>query len=102
MRCCLSSSMIGEPQVAQVHSSRGPLGFWSLNGWRFMPSGLSTFTSPCLKNTTWLDSWPVTRLHTEQWQGWLSSGSLSDDRNGVVEGKCVSVRVDLGGRRINK
>src|SRR3546814_17566673 len=76
MRCCLSSSMIGEPQVAQVHSSRGPLGFWSLNGWRFMPSGLSTFTSPCLKNTTWLDSWPVTRLHTDQWQVGLSRGSL--------------------------
>src|SRR3546814_4645348 len=78
MRCCLSSSMIGVPQVAQVHSSRGPLGFWSLNGWRFKSLGLSTFTSPCLKNTTWDESWPVTRLQTEQWQVWLSSGSASE------------------------
>ncbi len=29
---CLSSSMIGLPQLAQVHSSSGPLGFLLLNG----------------------------------------------------------------------
>jgi hypothetical protein len=31
-----------------------------------------------LKNTTCVVACPVTRLHTEQWQVWLSIGSLSE------------------------
>ena len=69
---------MGEPQIEQVHSSSGPFRFWSLNGWRFNPSILSTSSSPWLKNTTWVVSCPVTRLQTEQWQVWLSIGSLFD------------------------
>src|SRR5690349_2928183 len=78
MRFCLSSSMIGVPQVSHTHSSSGPLGFWSLNGMRFSVLAPATFRSPWLKNTTCVVGWPVTRLQTEQWQVWLSIGSLSE------------------------
>ncbi len=77
MRFCLSSSMIGEPQSLQVQSSSAPSGFCALKGWRLSFLAWSTARSPCRKKTTCVVGCPVTALHTEQWQVWLSIGSWS-------------------------
>jgi len=37
-------------------------------GWRFRLDALSTSRPPWLKKTACVVAWPVTRLHTEQWQ----------------------------------
>src|SRR3546814_12570883 len=52
-----------------------------------------------LFGATWLGV-PVSTTHTIT--GAIIGGGASRDRKSVVEGKSVSVRVDLGGRRIIK
>src|SRR3546814_17401658 len=64
--------------------STSPLVFWSSSR-VFAPS----------------PSGPIRRVVVSRWAWWLRwSPSRPGDRKGVVSGKSVSVRVDLGGRRI--